>query len=325
MTVQSRSSSRAIRKKLPVNRMRDVVIIGGGIAGISAALYATRASLDFVLLEGVNLGGQLSFIEKVENYPAMATMSGYEFIQSLCKQLEYFSVPVLSKKAESVQQQKDGSFLVQCSDEQISCRSVLISTGAVPQKLSLAEESRFEGKGISYCAVCDGYFYKNKIVAVVGGGNTALEEALYLSRIAREVIIVHRRDAFRGFPSLVQQIQKTSNISVRYNSVVHACHGQEVLQEVVVSDVKTGVKTSIPLSGMFVAIGYVPNTECVAFLVTRDEKGFIVTDERLAASCPGVFACGDCRQRPVKQLITAAAEGASAALRAYEYLKGRES
>jgi len=305
--------------------MRDLVIIGGGIAGISAALYATRASLDFVLLEGLNLGGQLSFIEKVENYPALTALSGYEFIQSLCKQLEHFSVPVLNKKALTVQQQEPGSFLVRCTDEQFACRSVVVATGAAPQKLGVAEEGRFEGKGISYCAVCDGYFYKNKVVAVIGGGNTALEEALYLSRIAREVILVHRRDAFRGFPSLVQQVRKTTNISVRYNSIVHACQGQEALQAIVLADVKTGAQNTVPLSGMFVAIGYVPNTECVASLVTLDEKGFILTDDRLAASCPGVFACGDCRKRPVKQLITAAAEGASAALRAFEYLKDHTS
>lgn len=301
--------------------MYDLAIIGGGIAGVSAAVYARRTNVSVVLCEGLSIGGQLSYIESVENYPGLTPISGFDFIQHLQAQLNHFSIEVITKNVTSVNPY-DRTFLVSFAGGGIQARSVVVAVGAQPQKLGVTGEALFTGKGVSYCAVCDGFFYKNKVVGVVGGGNSALEEALYLSRIAQKVLLIHRRDSFRGFPALVDKVEANPAIQIMRDSVVEECVGQEALSAVTVKNVKNGTRQNVPVHGLFIAVGYVPQTAFIPNTVRRDDKGFIVTDDRYRTSCPGIFACGDCRQRPVKQLITAAAEGAGAALNAYDFLKG---
>lgn len=299
--------------------MYEAAVIGGGIAGISAAVYAQRANLHFVLIETLNLGGQLSFIDRIENYPGLSAVSGYDFMQALRVQVEHLRIPLLHKKVVGIE--KNGPlFTVIFEDGSITAKTVIIATGAAPQKLGIPGEERFEGKGISYCAVCDGFFFKDKIVGVVGGGNTALEDALYLAGIARNVYLIHRRDQFRGFPSLVEKVRNTPNITLVLSSVVQEYQGKDALASIVTKNVHNGKVNSLPVDGLFVAVGYMPKTGFLPSFIQRDEKGFIVTDEQGMTSCRGIFACGDCRKRRVKQLITAASEGAVAALSAYEYL-----
>lgn len=299
--------------------MYDAVVIGGGIAGISAAVYAQRANLHFVLIEAFNLGGQLASISHIENYPGFTTVSGYDLMQALRSQIDHLKIPLLHKKAIGIEK-KDGLFTVVLEDERVTAKAVIIATGAAPQKLGIEGEERFEGKGISYCAVCDGFFFKDKIVGVVGGGNTALEDALYLSGISAQVYLIHRRDQFRGFPSLAEQVAKTPNITVILNSVVQTYQGGDTLEGIGIKNVQSGSTRSLRLDGLFVAAGYAPKTAFLPSFIQKDEKGFIITGAQGAASCKGVFACGDCRKREVRQLITAASEGAVAALSAYEYL-----
>jgi len=299
--------------------MYDVAIVGGGIAGISAAVYARRSNLHFVFIEALNLGGQLASISRIENYPGFIAVSGRDFMQALRSQVEHLKIPLLHKKAIGIEK-NDNLLTVVLEDERMTVKAVILATGAAPQKLGIEGEGRFEGRGISYCAVCDGFFFKNKVVGVVGGGNTALEEALYLAGISAQVYLIHRRDQFRAFPSLAEAVAKTANITVLLDSVVQAYQGGDTLESIVIKNVQSGSTRSLRLNGLFVAAGYLPNTAFLPPFIQRDEKGFIVTDEQGMTSCRGVFACGDCRKRGVRQLITAASEGAVAALGAYQYL-----
>lgn len=304
--------------------MYELIIIGGGIAGISAAVYAQRAGLACMLLEAANLGGQLSYIDTVENYPGFVRVSGYDLAQSLSAQIDHLRIPVAYKKVNGITY-TDAAFRVQTEREEFFSRTIIVATGAIPQKLGLNREEFYEGKGISYCAVCDGFFFKNKTVAVVGGGNTALEEALYLSSLAKKVYLVHRRDRFRGFPSLADKVKDFPAIEILFNSVVTAYQGETRLERVTLKDAVTGETRTVTVDGLFVAIGYAPKTDAVPASIQKDETGFIITDESYATSCPGAFACGDCRKRQVRQLVTAASEGAQAALSAYEYIKNTQT
>ena len=304
--------------------MRDIVVIGGGIAGVSAALYAARTNVSLLLVEGGNIGGQLSYIASVENYPGLPPVSGYDLIQNLNAHLNHFSIEVMSKKVTALRIQDD-RFYVGLENGGIPCRSVIVATGARPQELGVPGETALTGKGISYCAVCDGFFFKQKTIAVVGGGNTALEEALYLARIAKKVFVIHRRDAFRGFPALAEKVRNTPNIEILWNTTVEECRGKDFLEEAVVKNTRTGIVSTVALQGLFIAVGYVPQTGFLPENVNRDGKGFIVTDGNYATSVAGIYACGDCRQRPLKQLITAAAEGAQAAMSAYAFLTDHQT
>lgn len=299
--------------------MHDIIIIGAGPAGLTAAVYAERAGKNALLIEGENFGGQITYSPKIENYPAIKSISGNEFASNLLEQAielgaetEYASVLSL--------EEKEGVKSVVTNEGSHTCRAVIIATGLKHRKLGLDKEEEFIGSGVSYCAVCDGAFYKGKAVAVVGGGSTALSDALFLSAYCEKVYLIHRRDKFRGEESLSVRLKKRENVQFLLNSEVTALIGEEFLSGIKIKEKLSAKTVKLDVEGLFVAIGQVPENEIFRGLVALDEDGYIDAGEDCVTDKPGIFAAGDCRKKGVRQLSTAAADGCTAALNACKYI-----
>ena len=300
----------------------ELAIIGAGIAGVSAAVYAKRSGLNFVLFEEKAVGGQLLFMENIDNYVGIDLGSkGRELAKSLNKALTDLAIPITKEGLIKVDIQGKDIHL-DTGQNNYLVNAVIVATGASFRKLGVEGEAKFLGKGVSYCAVCDGFFFKGKDVVVVGGGNSAAEEALYLSEIANRVTLIHRRDKLRALEYLQKDLFAKDNIDVVFDSVVKEVKGQDSVNEIIIENAKSGEHKSLPLSGVFVAIGINPNTMILNDIVACNESGFIITNEQMKTSADCIWACGDCRRRPLRQLITAASEGAIAAIGTYKYLRG---
>ena len=300
----------------------ELAIIGAGIAGVAASVYAKRSGLEFFLFEARGVGGQLLFMEGIDNYIGLeAGIKGRDLAKNLTKTLEALEIAITKKEILKAEAESD-RVILHTSDCIYSAKGVIVASGANFAKLGFKSEKEFTGKGVSYCAVCDGFFFKGKDVVVVGGGNTAAEEALYLAEIAKKVTLIHRRDELRAMEYLKKQLLAKDNIEVVFDSVIKEVRGGDVLREVVIENTKNEQSQVLTTAGLFVAIGIKPNTKVFRDIISQDEKGFIVADEEMKSSSCFIWACGDCRKRPLKQLITAASEGAIAALSAYKYLKG---
>jgi len=305
-----------------MTKTKEIAIIGAGIAGVSAAVYAKRAGLDFYLFEPKAVGGQILFMENIDNYPGIGVgTKGRDLARQLNAILEKLEIKPLIQEVSSLQYH-DETITLATDEANYTVRAAIIATGASFRKLGVRGEARLCGKGVSYCAVCDGFFFRNKEVAVVGGGNTAAEEALYLSEIASKVTLIHRRDSLRALAYLQKRLFAKKNIEIRFNSIVQEIEGTDCVRQLRIADTQGIRQYELPLQGVFIAIGIEPNTSLVRDFVSCDEAGFILTDEYMQASLPCLWACGDCRRRPLKQLVTAASEGAIAAMGAYKYLKG---
>lgn len=333
--------------------MYDIIIVGAGTAGISAAIYGLRAGKTVLVLEEKTYGGQIIVTPEIENYPGIAKISGYEFAQGLYEQaknlgmeIQYGRVTqVIRRHAQqevsspgnseaNVQQEleaasvkvHDGTkpssadFLVKVGEKEYVGRSVIFATGAKNRPLDIDREQEFVGQGISYCATCDGRFYKDRVVGVVGGGNTALEDALFLSEYCRYVYLIHRREEFRGEPQKLAALKERDNVELVLNSVVTAIAGEDYMEGVHVWDRKKKEEKLLPVSGLFVAIGQMPDNDAFSSMVSVDDKGYIIAGEDCRTDTEGVFTAGDCRTKQVRQLTTAAADGAVAALAACEYI-----
>lgn len=299
----------------------ELAIIGAGISGVSAAVYARRCGLDFLLFEAKAVGGQLLFMENIDNYIGIKLgTKGRDMAGELTETLANLNITVTNEEIIKAEIEKD-ILKLYTKDYAYAVKAGIIATGASFKKLGLKEESEFLGKGVSYCAVCDGFFFKGKDVAVVGGGNTAVEEALYLSDIARRVILIHRRDQLRALDYLQKKLFEKDNVEVMFNSVIKEIKGLKFLEKIVIENTKNNQKRLLNVEGLFIAIGIEPNTKIFSNLISRDKEGFIISDEEMKTSCDYIWAAGDCRKRPLKQLITAASEGAIAALSAYKYLR----
>lgn len=296
-------------------KMYDIIVVGAGTAGLTAALYGARAGKRVLVLEQKNAGGQIVNSPEVDNYPGIKHISGFEFIQGLQEQAEEAGAEFRYASAEAIRCEGEKK-LVRCGDEELACNSIILATGMVYRKLGLEREEQLTGKGVSYCAVCDGAFFRGKDTAVVGGGNTALEDALYLSEICRKVWLIHRRDRFRGENAAVNRLLQTKNVEFILDSVVTQFRGEEQLSGIIVKNRATGVVSELPVSGVFVAVGQMPENERFQDVVELDTHGYIKADESCRTSVPGIFAAGDCRTKQVHQLVTAAADGAVAALAA---------
>ncbi len=300
---------------------KDVAIIGAGIAGIAAAVYTHRAGLSCVLFEKQIPGGQLGFIGNLDNYIGMVPGStGADLNENLAETLKKLAITPVPREITGIEA-GDEAMTVISSEGKSLFGTVIIATGARWKKLGVAGEDVFLGKGVSYCAVCDGFFFKNKDVCVIGGGNSAVEEALYLAKICRKVYLIHRRDSLRALDYLQKELFAAENIKVLFESRLDTISGEASVSKIEVKD-NQGLVHSLSVGGVFIAIGMEPATSAFSSYLACDEKGFIRTDETMMTSQKGVFACGDCRKRPLRQLITAAGEGAVAAMTAYRYLRG---
>lgn len=299
--------------------MYDIFVVGGGPAGLTAALYAARAGKTVAVAERESTGGQIVYSPLVENYPAVPAMSGADFAQRLTEQVEALGVALIYDEVIALDRQEDG-FSVQCTGGTYRCRAVVLATGAAHRHLGLEGEEALVGCGVSYCAVCDGAFYTGRDVAVVGGGDTALQDALFLSNSCRSVTLIHRRDQFRGEAQLVRRVQARENIRILYSHTVESLHqsGGE-LTGVTVKDAKTGALHDLTVDGLFAAVGQLPQSQPFAALVAT-EAGYYQAGEDTLTGCAGVFAAGDGRVKSVRQLTTAVGDGAVAGLAACGYV-----
>lgn len=297
--------------------MYDLIILGAGPAGLSAGIYAARGGLDALIIERAAVGGQAALTPDIENYPGVSSVNGYELTYNMMKQCEALGVKLLYGETENLKLDNDIKS-VSVNGERIEAKTVIIATGAKSRRLGLEREEELIGGGISYCATCDGAFFKGKPVAVNGGGNTAAEDALYLKNFASEVYLIHRRDALRADKILADKLEK-SGVKFLWNSVVTQLRGEPRLTEIEVKNVKTGALTLLSVNGLFIAIGQEPQNGGLERL-SLSQTGYVITDERMRTSLPGVFAAGDIREKPLRQVVTAAADGAIAAESAVKFL-----
>ncbi|MBD3246418.1 MAG: NAD(P)-binding protein [Candidatus Omnitrophica bacterium] len=300
----------------------ELAIIGGGIAGVSSAVYAQRAGLECALFEANTIGGQLLWMETVDNYVGVdAGIRGLQLAESLKKNIQDLEIPFFPHAVKAVTPEED-SFVLTTDKGPVQTRGIVVATGARFRTLGVPGEEELTGKGVSYCAVCDGFFFRKKKVLVVGGGNTAVEEALYLAQFAGQVTLVHRRDRLRAMRSLQEKLFSQENVEILYSRTVEEIQGEGAVNGALLKHAETGENEVLPADGIFVAIGVTPVTELVRGLVDTDKGGFILTDQEMATSRTHIWSCGDCRKRPLRQLITAASEGAIAALSVYRSLRG---
>ena len=305
--------------------MYDVIIIGAGPGGLAAAIYAQRAELSSLVIERAPVaGGQIINTYEVDNYPGIPGVSGYalaEKMQEHCKRLE-----VAFQEAEVQEIVDEGAVkkIVLEGGEILETKTVIAATGAVNKTLGVPGEEELAGMGVSYCATCDGAFFKNKVTAVVGGGDVAVEDAIFLARLCKKVYLIHRRDSFRAAKTLVSALAKYDNIELVLDSVVDKIHGEDMVEAVTVHNVKSGEAKKLEVNGVFLAVGTKPNSELFAKLVKLTENGWIEADESCRTSCPGIYAVGDVRTKQLRQVITAAADGANAITSIEHYLAEME-
>ena len=298
--------------------MTDIIIVGAGPAGLTAAIYARRAAKSVLVLEAMTYGGQIVNTPDIENYPAADHISGFDFATRLYEQAKKMGAEIRFERVTGLTDRGSEKEIVTAKGG-YTCKAVILATGCENRKLGVPGEAELLGRGVSYCATCDGAFYRDKTVAVVGGGNTALEDALYLSDIARQVYLIHRRDVFRADASTAAQLKARKNVSILYNSTVTALHADKRLHAVEVTD-KTGAACTVETDGLFVAVGRIPSNGAFAGVIDLDETGYAAAGENCRTNVPGVFVAGDNRVKDVRQLVTAAADGAVAAAGAIRYI-----
>lgn len=290
----------------------DLIIIGGGPAGITASIYAKRFGLDVLLIEKLSIGGQVILTDLIENYPGFPEgIKGPDLILKMEEQAKKFDAEFLIDEVTNVEIEGEIK-KVKTNSNEFSSYGLIIATGTNPKKLDVPGEKEFTGKGVSYCAICDAFFYRNKIVLVIGGGDSALSEAIYLSNFANKVYIVHRRDKFRAAQYLQDKILKNEKIEVIYNSVVKKIYGDKRVEGAIVENIKENKEIDIKVNGIFIYVGLIPNSELFKGKLNLDENGFIITDEEMRTNINYVYAVGDVRRKSLRQIVTACADGAIA-------------
>ncbi len=304
--------------------MYDILVVGAGTAGLSAGIYGVRQNKSVLILEANTFGGQIINTPDIENYPGIAHTSGFDFAMGLYQQAIDLGVEYRQARVASIEDAGDHKIAVLEDGDRIASRTIILATGAKNRPLGLAHEKEWIGRGISYCATCDGMFYRKKIVAVNGGGNTALEDAEFLSNIVEKVYVIHRRDQFRGEPVRVEKLWARENVEFVLNANITALLGQDRLEALEVTDKITGEKRIIKVNGLFVAIGQAPENMIFSNVVGLDKGGYIVAGEDCRTNVDGIFAAGDTRTKTVRQLTTAASDGAVAALAAVAYIHDNE-
>lgn len=302
----------------------DTVIIGGGPAGYSAALYCTRAGLSTVIVEKMTPGGQMATTTQIDNYPGFDEgVDGFELGDRMRKGAERFGAKTHYAEVTGVSLTENPKKITTTNGD-LYAKTVIIATGAAPRELGIADEQRFRGKGVGYCATCDGMFFRGKTVAVNGGGNTAAEDAVFLSKLCEKVYLIHRRDSLRASRTEAQALEKAPNVEFMWNKVVKSLEGADKLEQVVLEDTVTKETVKLDVQGLFVAIGRVPSTELFKDVLKTDAFGYIEADETTRTSIPGVFAVGDVRTKPLRQVATAVSDGAVASKYVEEFLTAQE-
>jgi len=301
--------------------MYDLIIIGAGPAGLTAALYAGRSRLKTLVLEKMVVGGRILMSETIENFPGFpAGIATQELIQRMEEQVKGLDIKIESSEGVEIDFE---SMSVRTNEGTYAAKAIIVATGSRPRKLGVPGEDAFTGKGVSYCATCDAPLFKEKDVVVVGGGNAVAEEALYLARFAKQVTVIHRRLDLRASLILQERLKENKKINFILSSVVTQILGTDRVTSLKAKDVKTALEKVVACNGVFIFIGYDPETDFLKGKVRMDEGGFIITDENLATSKDGIFACGDCRKKSLYQVITACSDGAVAADAAYKYIAGK--
>lgn len=310
---------------MDINRVYDMLIVGGGPGGYTAALYAARAGLDTLVLEKLSPGGQIALTHQVDNYPGFDEgIDGFELGMKMQAQAERFGAKTAFAEVYNLELEGEIKTL-ETSEGVFRGRTVVIATGANPRELGIEKEAQLVGRGVAYCAACDGMFYRGKTVAVVGGGNSAAADALLLSRVAKKVILVHRRDTLRATQIYHKPLLEKENVEFCWNSQVEELIHDDKLRAIRLRNTKTGEQTEVACDGLFVSIGRKPATELVKGKLPLDEAGYVIAGETTETGIPGVYAVGDVRTKPLRQVVTAVADGAMAVAMAEEYLAGRES
>ena len=304
----------------------DVIIIGGGPAGLSAAIYALRASMRTVLIEKAAPGGQITLTDAVENYPGFININGFELSEKLLDHAKSYNLEVLSQEATVLDPGLDWHAVQLDSEERLKSHAVILASGGLPRKLNIPGEDEFYGKGVSYCAVCDGFFFRNKTVVVVGGGDTAAEEALYLSKLARKVYMVHRRDALRASMILQQRLKADKKIEILWDTIVTSIKAREgQVCAVDLQSTQTAEDRELATDGVFIFIGFDPNNQMVPAGTKVNTDGYVCTDEKCATNIPGIYAIGDLREKYGRQIVLSAADGCTAALAAAYYVETKRA
>ncbi|MDR1689812.1 MAG: thioredoxin-disulfide reductase [Clostridiales bacterium] len=302
--------------------MTEIAIIGGGPAGLTAAIYAARAGYVPTIFEKLYIGGQVVNTNEIDNYPGFPSVSGFDLMQNFENHAKNFEIKTINSEVTEIE--LNGNIkVIKTADNSYEAKAVIICAGASPKKLNIPGEAEFTGRGVSYCANCDGAFFRGKTVAVTGGGNTALHDAMFLSRFCEKVYIIHRRDEFRASAASVNKMKTMPKIEAVLSSVAEEIIGDSKVNAIKVKNILTGEKTEIKTDGVFVAVGTVPSS-AFAKDILKDENGAILTDTQMQTNIPGVFAAGDARKTPLRQIVTAAADGAIAAACAAMYLADTE-
>jgi len=304
----------------------DIVIVGGGPAGLTAGLYAARAGLKAVLIEGASSTSQITVTDLIENYPGIPEgIGGFDLIQRFKQQVGHFGLEIITADVTAIKKNQWGGaegWEISTEERSFETLAVIVATGAYWRRLGIPGEDAFAGKGVSYCATCDGPFYRNKAVAVVGGGDTAVQEALFLTNFASKVYIVHRRDRLRATKILQDRARANHKITFIWNAVVEEISGGAVVEKISVRDVQSaGATQEVAVSGIFIFIGLTPQTGMLDGVVERDKSGYVVVDRNMQTSAKGIFACGDCIQKQLRQIVTACGDGATAAFSAQLYIE----
>ncbi len=303
----------------------DLIIIGGGAAGLTAGIYAGRARAKTLLIEKMTPGGQAASTEAIENYPGFPEMiSGMDLMERMSKQAERFGLETVIDRVESLRLKVEREIVVKTQSKEYEALSVIIAAGGEPRPLGIPGEKELRGKGVSYCATCDGPFFRDKEIIVVGGGNTAVQEALFLTEFGKKVTLIHRRDRLRATQVLQERALSHAKIALVWNSVVTGVLGKDRVEGVRVRNRQSGEEREIPGRGLFVLTGVRPSTDFLRGFLDMDEEGYLITDAGMRTSEEGIYACGDCRRKQFRQIVIACGEGATAAMAAQHYVDERK-
>jgi thioredoxin reductase (NADPH) len=304
-----------------MDKIYDVIIIGSGPAGLAAALYAGRAELDTIIIEKAPMsGGQIINTYEVDNYPGIPGISGFELGSKFREHCDRMDMKFITGEVINFRVEDGIKIITLDNDTVYKSKTAIIATGANPRKLGVTGEERLAGMGVSYCATCDGAFFRNKVTAVAGGGDVAVEDAIFLARLCKKVYVIHRRNEFRAARSYINKLISMENVEIIWDSVVDEIAGKEQVEKITVKNLKTANSTELPVDGVFIAVGNIPNSEVYKTVVAADASGYLIAGESCETSIPGVFAAGDVRTKELRQIITAASDGANSITGVEKYL-----